>query len=195
MAKTGSTPDPMRAFNALFLTEQKALLLRNATSPAKAVDRTQAALLENLKAVAASCDLNHLLAAERKFLENELERHADSKPAKGSLEEALEGLSVTEQLVVKIRDPDEYRRVNEAYARPRTSRIGGVPRDEARQFFSSHAARLVNLDKARMTPSERAVVNQRKINIRTAEKIYIGMQEQALGLPAKSTGQDLGMGL
>lgn len=180
MAKTGSNDELESRLETLFLGEQQALIKRENSSVAKTVASFQTSLSETLKSVGKSNNIDLLLSTERRFLENEMERYANSSPAKGSLEEALEGLSVTEQLVVKVRDPEEYRKVDEAYARPR-SRIGGVPRDEARQFFSSHAARLVNLDKARMTLPERAVVNQRKINIRAAEKLYIALQDRALG--------------
>ncbi|MBE1237399.1 hypothetical protein IHV25_07030 [Phaeovibrio sulfidiphilus] len=145
-----------------------------------------------LKAIGKSGDIDLILATERQFLENEVEKYASGGTAKGSLQEALDGLLVTEKLVAKVRDPQTYRAVDEAYTRPR-SRVGGLPRDEARQFFGSHAARLVNLDKARMTPEERALIQQRKLNIRAAEKTYIALQEAALGRerPAPAKGPAL----
>ncbi|HEX7072465.1 MAG TPA: hypothetical protein VF226_00335 [Hyphomicrobiaceae bacterium] len=62
------------------------------------------------------------------------------------------------------------------------SRIGGLPRDAARQFFASHNARLLNADKSRLTETEKRIVEARRHNIRIASMSYMSLQENALGV-------------
>ena len=108
-----------------------------------------------------------------------------------SLEASLTEHAVATGLLETVRDPKEYRRVDAAHWLPK-NRTGGVPRDEARQFFRSHAARLLNQDKARLDESEKRVLDQRRLNMRHAEKLYAALQERALGIEAD---RDRGMGL
>ena len=65
------------------------------------------------------------------------------------------------------------------------NQIGGLPRDQARQFFISHQTRLRNLGKGRMEESERALLSIRAGNIKTAETVYKELQQQALGIKDK----------
>lgn len=67
------------------------------------------------------------------------------------------------------------------------SLVGGLPIDEARQFFQSNKNRLLNWDKARLDESEKSVLEARKENMQAAQTIYIGLQRKALGLEDKVT--------
>ena len=108
-----------------------------------------------------------------------------------SLEASLAEHAVATRMLGTVRDPKEYRRVDATHRLPK-NRTGGVPRDEARQFFRSHAARLLNQDKARLDESEKRVLDKRRLNMRHAEKLYSALQERALGIEAD---RDQGMGL
>ena len=107
-----------------------------------------------------------------------------------SLEASLAEHAVATRMLGTVRDPKEYRRVDATHRLPK-NRTGGVPRDEARQFFRSHAARLLNQDKARLDESEKRVLDKRRLNMRHAEKLYSALQERALGIEAD---RDRGMG-
>ena len=136
-------------------------------------------------------DVDRILGVEKIVLQNELQRHANSQAMRTSLEASLAEHAVAAGMLETVRDPGAYRQVNAAHRLPR-NRIGGVPRDEARQFFRSHAARLLNLDKSRLDESEKRVLDKRRLNMRHAEKLYAALQERALGIEAD---RDQGMGL
>ena len=57
-----------------------------------------------------------------------------------------------------------------------------LPLDEAREFFKSHNGRLINLDKGILSDEEKELIDIRRANIRKAGKMYIGLQQQALGI-------------
>ena len=86
-----------------------------------------------------------------------------------SLETSIAELGVATRMVGRVSDRAAYREFSEGFSLPR-NRIGGVPRDEARQFFRSHAARLLNRDKSRLDESEKRVLDRRRLNMRHAEK-------------------------
>ena len=148
--------------------------------------------IENyLRDVRRSDDLDAILDTEGAILVNDLQRYVNSRAMRTSLEASLAEHAVATGLLATVRDPKEYRRVDAAHRLPR-NRTGGVPRDEARQFFRSHAARLLNLDKSRLDESEKRVLDKRRLNMRHAEKLYAALQERALGIEAD---RDRGMGL
>ncbi len=177
------------------------MLERSRTPPALRLQETRADLLNQVKAVGKSGDLDLILAVEGVFLRNDLDRHANSKGMADSLVAALAELGSAERHVQLVRDPAAYKAIDETYSLPKNrlpkGNAAGVPHDEARQFFKSHATRLLNQDRSRLDPEEKQLIDQRKANIRAAEKVYTALQRQALGLPPperhRSKGQDLGM--
>ena len=77
-----------------------------------------------------------------------------------------------------------FKEVDHNFSLPR-NRVGKVPRDQARQFFASQNARLVNLDKSRLSEAEKRVLKARKENIETARKLYEALQRKALGIATR----------
>ena len=77
--------------------------------------------------------------------------------------------------------------------RSRKRRSGGLPLDEAREFFKSHNGRLINLDKGILSDEEKELIDIRRANIRKAGKMYIALQQQALCItpPRKDRGRSL----
>ncbi len=148
---------------------------------------------KRLTSIRQSGDLEGILDTEKAILEHDLQHHVNSRAMRTSLEASLAEHAVATGLLETVRDPKEYRRVDAAHRLPR-NRTGGVPCDEARQFFRSHAARLLNQDKSRLDESEKRVLDKRRLNMRHAEKLYAALQERALGIEA-NRGQDQGMGL
>ena len=148
-------------------------------------------MIENcLRDARRAGDLDTLLATEKAILESELQLHANSRAMRTSLETSIAELDVATRMVGRVRDQAAYREFSEGFSLPR-NRIGGVPRDEARQFFRSHAARLLNQDKSRLDESEKRVLDRRRLNMRHAEKLYAALQERALGIEAD---RDRGVG-
>jgi hypothetical protein len=147
-----------------------------------------------VKQIGKSGDLDLILAAERNFLQNDLDRHSTSPGMASSLKIALSGMAIAEKHIVMVRNPAAYRVIDEGHSLPK-NRIGGVPKDEARQFFSSHATRLLNLDRSRLSPEEKLLLDQRKTNMRTATGLYETLQRDALGLPPKEQGRSRTKGM
>jgi hypothetical protein len=177
MAKTGL----IGIFDRLLLAEDGLMTEAARTPPAELLRETRKELLGHVKAVGKSGDLDAILTVERSFLQNDLDRHSNSPAMTNSLRKALEELTLAEQVIPLTNDPAIYRAVDTSHGHPK-SRVGGLPKDAARQFFSSHAARLLNQDKSRLEPEEKSLVDARKANMRAGKRLYAALQREALGL-------------
>ena len=137
-------------------------------------------------------DDRYILETELAVLQEERNYLSNSKTQEGSLDTAIEGAMATLRLLEKVRSPESYRSVDEEHT-TRKRRSGGLPLDEAHEFFKSHNSRLLNLDKAILSDEEKELIDIRRANIRKAGKIYIAMQQQALGItpPRKDRGLSL----
>ena len=142
----------------------------------------QRKLRQALQKVGASGDLETILLAEELILENEREHYADTSSMVSSLNNALFEIEVALELVNTVQDPDAYKAVADSHKLPR-NRIGGLPRDEARQFFKSHRSRLENLEKARSMGMDKALIGIRKKNLAKAGVGYTELQQNALADP------------
>ena len=175
----------------LLIREGVAIARMRRSRPGRSARASRVLIQDYLDEARQSGDVGVILDAEGEIIRYELQRHANSQAMRTSLEASLAEHAVATGLLATVRDPKEYRRVDAAYRLPK-NRTGGVPRDEARQFFRSHAARLLNQDKSRLDESEKRVLDQRRLNMRHAEKLYAALQERALGIEAD---RDRGMGL
>ena len=162
---------------------------RDTVSAARAEVRHRE-LAEDLLHLRSEGVIEHLLAAERAILQEELDRFADTTAMQSSLQGALEELAGAVAMLPRVRDPVMYREVDAVYMF-KANRVGGLPRDDARRFFASHSARLLNLSKARARPGEKAVISARSANIRTAERLYRSLQLEALGVERPPAVEDL----
>lgn len=146
-------------------------------------------LLRNaVRKVGRDGDLEAILEVERVVLVNERKSYANSSAMAKSLDTALSELDVAAKLATTVRDPEAYRAVDAAHELPRNRR-GGLPRDEAQQFFGSHGTRLGNLDRGRLADAERRVLGARRANLRDAKAIYTALQHSALGIEPPPRGR------
>ena len=144
--------------------------------------------------VSRSADVKKILDIEQALLQKELTLVASSPAMTSSLNTAIKELDAALKLLEKVKSPNTYQELAAAYTLDK-NQIRGLPRDEARQFFKSHQVRLRNLDKGRLSDSERNVLSTRLYNIKSAERLYEQLQEQALGIKAernRGKGPDLG---
>ena len=154
--------------------------------PISVLHEAQRRLLQALQKVGASGELETALLAEKLILKNERDHYADTSVMESSLDNALFEIEVALELVDKVQDPEAYKTVADSHKLSR-NRIGGLPRDEARQFFKSHRSRLANLDKARLMGIDKELIGVRKKNLAMASASYIELQEitrKALNKPA-----------
>ena len=137
-------------------------------------------------------DARSILQTELALLREERNYLSNSKVQEGSLDTAIEGLTITLNLLEKVRIPESYSTIDEAHG-SRKRRSGGLPLDEAREFFKSHNSQLLYLDKAILSDEEKALIDIRRANIRKAGKMYIAMQQQTLGIAPPQQDRDLSL--
>jgi hypothetical protein len=187
MEKTGS----IEKFNELLLIERGAWQEMHRAPAALDLVAARQNIHAHLKEVGKSGDIALIIATEKALLVTDLTLYANSGAMANSLKTALQELKAAEALLPKVADPSLYKSVDEAHSLPK-NRIGGVPRDEARQFFGAQAARLLNMDKSRLDSEEKAIVEERKRNMRTADKLYAALQLKTLGVTPVQ-GRDHGL--
>lgn len=193
MAKTGL----IETFNDTLLLEKSFTQEVDRTRAAKERAAVRGTLLAIVQDARRSGDLETILTIERRFLENDRAEYVSSRAMRSSLDVALAELKIAERHIELVKDPVQYRLIDEAHSLPKR-RVGGLPKDEARLFFGSHATRLLNQDKSRLDRQEKQITEARKQNMRVGAKLYEARQRQALGLQAKTSkerGRDTGMEL
>ena len=137
-------------------------------------------LTTTVKEIARSGDVGLILQSERRFIENDLAHYGNSPAMRGSLKEALNQVTAAQTTYSKVHNPVLYKEVDEAH-QSNKHRIGALPRDEVRDFFKRNNARLLNMDKSRLDPSEKEILDARRAAMRSGEKAYIDLQRQAFG--------------
>ena len=162
------------------LFDERVSYFQDAASPTRALCReNQQALCSILQGIGKSNDVGLILMAERSLLQNEIAFYSNSPAMAKSLDNAMSELKGAETTYQKTLNPAAYREVDESY-QSHKSRSGDLPKDEARQFFKSQNARLMNMDKTRLDEGEKAVIEARRDNLRAGEIAYIALQKQAL---------------
>ena len=122
-----------------------------------------------------------MLEYELALLQEERKNLSNSKVQEGSLDTAIEAAKITLGLFEKVQSPESYRAIDESHG-TRKRRSGGLPLDEAREFFKSHNSRLLNLTKSILSDEEKELIDIRRANIRKAGKMYIALQQKTLGI-------------
>lgn len=195
MAKTGL----IATFERLLLREATTMSEHAEAPTAEQVRASRRDIHAFVQDVGKSGDLDLILTIEKDLLQNDLNRHANSTGMTESLKDALADLGIAQKHVALVREPAAYGTVNAAHSRERNrlpkGSPAGVPNDEARQFFKSHSTRLLNQDRSRLEPEEKLLLDQRRANLRAAEKLYATLQREALGLPAPQSKKSKSMGM
>lgn len=178
--------------DSAFLLENKGIQLEKSTKARQLSNQARAELHQYTKVVQKSGDIALILTLEKRFLLNDLAHYVNSPSQASSIANALDELNGAQNTYQKVISPEAYKQVNEEHSTHKNRR-GSLPIDQARQFFMSNANRILNWDKARLTDSEKAVLEARRQNMITAQKIYIGLQRQALGIEAKPPTKQQGL--
>ena len=151
-------------------------------SPISGLHEAQRGLVQALQNVGASEDLETILLAENLILKYVKEHYADTPIMIESLDLALNEIEAALELVSKVQDPEAYRAISDSYILPK-NRIGGLPKDEARQFFKSHRSLLEIYEEARSMGLDKEIIGVRKKNLDVARANYIELQKIALANP------------
>lgn len=188
--KASEQKQKMNALNLGMIGEQTTYVQKEKSLDTEKYRDAQIILLAAIKDVGQTNDPALILAAEKAILKNEKRSYGNSAGMNNSLNAAILEIAAAETLVQVVQDPVAYKAIDAGYSLPK-SRIGGLPRDEARKSFRSHATRLLNMDKSRLTETEKRIIKARRNNLGRAEKVYITMQHKALGItPTKDRGRE-----
>jgi len=152
-------------------------------------DKQRAALRE----IRRSGDIDEILDAERAILAAELERAANTSDKVSSLTNSLIEIEAAKAMLPIVRDPEKYLDIDSVILNLPKNRKGALPNDQARQFFDSQQSRIRDLRKGRVDEDEERVLNVRHSNMTGARRLYMELQERALGIarPSRSRGPDL----
>jgi hypothetical protein len=146
--------------------------------------------LQSFREAQVSAEPRTIVLAEMIFLEQELQfchetdtdTHSSLTQAIQSFEDALRSLEVVEDAVL-------YQGAEKTYPASPTYRVQGFPKDAFHIACIAHRTRLRNvLRSPGINMTEKAVLRQRAVNMRTSQQSYIGKQEKALGGKAASEG-------
>jgi len=151
------------------------------TQAAKTLSAGRKELLEHLRTLVHSDDLRLIIAAEKKIIEGDLSRYANSAAMVNSLKAALEAMDIIEYHMTLISNKDQYHIIDQTHRMSRNRRAG-LPFDEARQALAGHHARLMNMDKSRLDEEDKQVLETRKAVIAHAQDCYARRQAATLGV-------------
>ena len=182
MSRMTSTSDALKAAYSLAFTETSSVLKNRDQTEAIDRDETRQEITTVLLQAARQRDIDAILALEGILLSTEREYLGEAPDKEASLDNALEELDAALTALAGVRNQDSYREIASQHYSLSKNQIGGLPRDQARQFFRSHQTRLRNLGKGRMEDSERALLSVRARSIKAAETVYKELQRQALGI-------------
>jgi hypothetical protein len=193
--QNASTKPHLVILNLRLVAEHAAWTERENTPSAEIYRKSQVNVLDAVKALGQEGNITAILSAEKMILDNELRLYGNSSGMRKSLGAALHELKQAEKHRKMVKDKDSYALVDSLFQRPK-NRHGGLTYDEARQFFSAHKTRLLNQDRSRLSETEKQTLKVRRSNIRIAEKAYITLQQQALGIdPSRKKSKDQSLSL
>ena len=176
------------AANQLLMAAEEADITKiKASSEAQELAVVRGRILAVFRQAIATGSIDLLLALERETIAGCKDRYVNSRAMQKSLEAALLNIDTIQANADLIRDAsNDYRTSLVTHAR----RIkNGLPYDAGREALKSHYTQLVNLDKANLGDEEKKIIKARQSLIRQAEKIYIALQENALGIAHSAQAQ------
>lgn len=190
MEKTG-----LNATSERFFYEENLLAKEHDRSPTGlALGKTRNDFAKHVSDVGKSDNFDEMVALERRFMEIDLAKYITSAAQGTSVKTSLSEVDAAEKARTLVDDPVQYAAVNATHGHTK-ARSGGLPKDDMRMFLSSQNSRLLNMDKSKLSEAEKNIVHARRNNILKAQKLYIEMQRQALGLPSPDKARDKGMSL
>ncbi|MDR1587699.1 MAG: hypothetical protein LBS57_09605 [Treponema sp.] len=129
----------------------------------------------------ASADCRTIVLTETAFLEQELQfcEEADSV-TRSSLTQAIQSFADALLSLEAVDDPG-YTVADKTYPHRRENRVRGFPKDAFHYACIAHRTRIGNILRSPgINMTEKAVLQQRALNMRTAQGSYLGKQERAL---------------
>ncbi len=158
----------------------KAYSLKEKSEAAVEYKQGLEATLVLLTKIRKEADVAIILSAERAILQNTLKFYANSQEMESSLKAGLEDLKIAQKSLEIVENSSAYQAVKDAMSRKDI--VQGLPQDGFRKFEKSHQTRLSNLLKTSLSTKEKALIRQRKSNLKVAKEKYMELQRKALGI-------------
>jgi hypothetical protein len=140
---------------------------------------------------AASGDARALILVDHLYVTEE-RQHCDPHDANvmGSLKAALAGFDDALRVLPTVGNAASYQIVETSYPHDSDYRVSGLPKDAYHVACIAHKARLRNsLRTPGLSLTEKALYQQRQVNMGVAQGVYAALQEAALagtaGTPAR----------
>ena len=129
-----------------------------------------------------SADPQTLFLAEYTFLSQELQFCANTDTeAFSSLSHAIQSFDDAFLALQMVEEKDNYHYADKAIPHDKKYRIKGYPKDSFHIACGSHKTRLKNmLSTPGVDPIEKALLEQRRINLSTAQSCYVEKQKKAM---------------
>ena len=153
---------------------------RRETNTHKQTDEVDRKLIRNFKSIEATRDVGLALDAFGTLLDDTKKYHINDKEMEHSTDNAilqLEGAKIT---LATVYSPSTYKCVAEAHITPQRM-IRGRPKDQVRNFLTSHIARVRNECKVISSDARKGLLNAQLSCLRMAEKEYERLQDKAMG--------------
>lgn len=144
---------------------------------------------ENLRYARETKDIEKIFEFEKQALLFDQKYYVNHPDYASSVANALNEFNFAINTYQKLISHGRYAEVLEEYGSHKNQK-GGLPFDQARQFFASNRARLLNAVRTKSSDSEKAVLIERKENMLAAQTIYISLQRKALGLEEKTATKE-----
>jgi len=145
-------------------------------------ERGIAAALAIFKQAQSSTDPKTIILAEYAFLTQELQLcNKSDKEALISLTKAIESLEDALRALEVVEKASLYKEAEKTHPRSISYRVKGFPKDAFHIACSSHRTRLKNnLSAIGIDPIEKLLLEQRRLNLITAQNSYVKKQKIAL---------------
>ncbi|GHV79237.1 hypothetical protein AGMMS49944_10280 [Spirochaetia bacterium] len=139
--------------------------------------------LTSFQEAQTSADCGILILSEETFLRQELHFcHADDTITRNSLTQAIRSFGDAQRSLKIVEVKTFYQAAEATYATTK-NRIQGCPRDIFHQACAGHRTRLSNsLRTPGINMIEKAVIQQRMANMKTAVGCYLEKQKKALAI-------------
>ena len=132
----------------------------------------------------ATSDFESLILAEQSFILQELQfcDSADTD-AQSSLEQANKSFDDALRVLEVVNDSVLYEAVEKSYPTHRKYRYKKMPKDSFHSACIAHCTRIGNILRSPgINMTEKALLDQRSSNMKTAQSVYLEKQKSALGL-------------
>lgn len=158
-----------------------AYIVLESSRPQKAVNRACKNETEAINMIAASCNLDEMIALEIRLQNNDLERYAYSENDRKNVEQGLADLQCGIHSYNTLRNtPQQYKEFAKNFTDRNRDKRFDVPKDGMRYALSSQLTRLQNRKALQMSEEEKVLLTARRALVDAIVEEYSLLQKTAV---------------